>query len=438
MHRFEKPKCNRERINNFYTSLKPMLYALRYVGLAPFSFRTVKQEDGNETTTFEITWTTSLYSISFTLVLCISTIISLIGRFRYTYLTMPDQAMVPDFLVWCTLSICACSSLLLGFVFRKRMARVLDTISQIDQSLLMNLTYTYSNTFLIVTTILVIVLCLVTTLVSLFFLWTVEVSGIESMVLVLPGYINYFVNNLMVLMFVCLVTLIWHRYRILNSHLTNKYISSSMLQTLNMSCNTSNSERHHSVVKTNSKDHTSFCQGKGYMWRPLVTEQHCNVYNIRKLREFHDSLHDVASDINVIYGFQILVDIAHTFIDITITLYISTVCAKEDAQGGSTIAYHGAIVNASWMLLFFLKLTGITLSCHLASNEANGTANILQKKLLTEELRPGTEREIQSFLQQVTTNKLYFSACGFFHINLSTVCAMISSVATYLVILLQS
>lgn len=438
MHRFKKPKCNRERINNFYTSLKPMLYVLKYIGLAPYSFRTVKQEDGNETTTFEITWTASLYSVSFTLVLCISTIISFIGRFRYTYLTMRDQAMVPDFLVWCTLSICACSSLVLGFVFRKRMARVLDTISQIDQSLLMNLTYTYSNTFLIVTTILVIVLCLVTTLVCLLFLWTVEISGIESMVLVLPGYINYFVNNLMVLLFVCLVTLIWHRYRILNSHLTNKYISSNMLQAFNMSCNTSTSECHHSVFKTNIKDHTSLCHGKGYMWRPLVTEQHCNVYKIRKLREFHDSLHDVASDINVIYGFQILVDIVNTFIDIVTTLYISIVCAKEEAQSSNTIAYHGIIVNASWMLLFFLKLIGITLSCHFTSSEANGTANILLKKLLTEELRPGTEREIQSFLQQVTNNKLYFSACGFFHISLSTLCAMISSVATYLVILLQS
>jgi hypothetical protein len=140
----------------------------------------------------------------------------------------------------------------------------------------------------------------------------------------------------------------------------------------------------------------------------------------------------------VIYGFQILVDIVNTFIDIVTTLYISIVCAKEKAQGGDTIAYHGIIVNASWMLLFFLKLTGITLSCHLASGEANGTANVLHKKLLTEELRPDTEREIQSFLQQVTNNELYFSACGFFHISLSTLCAMITSVATYLVILLQS
>jgi hypothetical protein len=137
------------------------------------------------------------------------------------------------------------------------------------------------------------------------------------------------------------------------------------------------------------------------------------------------------------YGFQILIDIANTFIDIVGTLFFSIVFAKQEAQGGDIITYHGVIVNVSWMPLFFLKMSAITLSCHLASNEANGTANILHKKLLTEELRPGIEREIQSFLQQVTSNKLYFSACGFFHINLSILCAMISSIATYLVILLQ-
>jgi hypothetical protein len=325
------------------------------------------------------------------------------------------------------------------------MARVLDTVSQLDQSLLVNLTYTYSTTFVIVTTILVTVLCLVSALVCLFFLWTVEISGTESMILVLPGYINYFVTNLMVLQFVCLVTIIWHRYRVLNSHLTTNHIPSNLLQSLNMSYNTSLSERHDPVFRRDSKDHTCFCIEKGHVSRPLVTEQHerpykidRNISKIRKLREFHDNLYNIASDINIIYGFQILVDIVNTFVDTVATLYFSIMCAKEEAQGGNTVTYHGLFVHVSWLPFLFLKMTGITLSCHLASNEANNTANVLQKKLLTEELRADTEMEIKSFLQQVSNNKLYFSACGFFHINLSTLCAMISSVATYLVILLQS
>jgi hypothetical protein len=269
-------------------------------------------------------------------------------------------------------------------------------------------------------------------------------SGIESMILVLPGYINYFVTNLMVLQFVCLVTLIWHRYRVLNSHLTTNHIPSNLLRSLNISYNTSASQSHGPGFKRDSKYHTSFSIEKGYVSRPLVIERERpykidrNISKIRKLREFHDKLYDIASDINIIYGFQILVDIVNTFIDTVATLYFSIVLAKEEAQGGNAVTYHGLIINVSWVPLLFLKMIGITLSCHLASNEANNTANVLQKKLLTEELRPGTEREINSFLHQVTNNKLYFSACGFFYINLSTLCAMIGSVATYLVILLQS
>lgn len=160
------------------------------------------------------------------------------------------------------------------------------------------------------------------------------------------------------------------------------------------------------------------------------------VSKIRRLREIHDNLNHVASDINMMYGFQILVDITNTFIDSVATLYFSIMYAKKGTEGGDTTTYYGLIANASWMLLFFLKMTAITLSCHFASNEANGTATILHKKLLTE-MKPDTEKEVQSFLQQVTNNKLYFSACGFFHINLGTLHAMISSVATYLVILLQ-
>jgi len=429
---------------NFYTALKPLFFVLRLIGLAPYTFVTVQGNDGSVATTVQNSWIANVYSICFTLLLCICILVSLTGRVRYTYLTLLEPDVVPDFLVWCTLSICACSSLILSFVFRKRMARVLHTVSQVDRNLLVNLTRTYNNTFLITITILVIVFCFISALICTFFLWTVELSGIESMILVLPGYIIYFVNNFMVLLYVCLVTLIWHRYRALNSHLTNKNISYNMQQALNMSHNVSAFQCHHSGSKKNSKAHTLHCNGNGCILTSVVTEQYevackidCDVSNIRRLREFHDTLHDVASDINMMYGFQILADIFNTFIDSVATSYLSIVYAKKQTEGGDNITYHGLIVNTNWILLFFIKMIAVTLSCHFASNEANGTARILHKKLLTEELKQSTEKEIQFFLQQVTNNKLYFSACGFFHINLSTLCTMVSSVATYLVILFQ-
>jgi hypothetical protein len=261
------------------------------------------------------------------------------------------------------------------------------------------------------------------------------------MILVLPGYTIYYVNNLMVLLFVCLVTLIWHRYQALNFHLKTKKTSFSMLQALNVPCyDISTSDCHHSAFKRNSKDCTLFCNVSGTVVHGQYERPHkigSYVSKIRKLRELHDKLHNVVSDVNIIYGFQILADITNTFIDSVTTLYFSIMCAKKEAEGGESISYHGLIVHTSWMLLFLLKMIAITMSCHFASNEASDTANILHKKLLTEEMKPDTEKEIQSFLQQVTNNKLYFSACGFFHINLGTLCAMISSVTTYLIILLQ-
>jgi hypothetical protein len=214
-----------------------------------------------------------------------------------------------------------------------------------------------------------------------------------------------------------------------------------MLQALNVSCDDiSTFQCHHSAFKRNSKAHTLFCNVSETVVDGQYEGPHkigSYVSKIRKLRELHDKLYNVASDVNMIYGFQILVDITNTFIDSVTTLYFSIMYAKKETESSDNITYHGLIVNTSWMLLFFLKTIAITLSCHFVSNEANGTANILQNKLLTEEMKPDTEKEIQSFLQQVTNNKLYFSACGFFHINLATLCAMISSVATYLVILLQ-
>lgn len=260
MEKLEKSKYNRGKTINFHTALKPMFSLLKYIGLAPYSFVTVKHGDESVTTTVQNSWAATGYSVSVTLLLCICILVSLTGRVKYTYLTMPAKVVVPDFLVWVTLSICACSSLILGVVFRKRMARVLDTISQIDQNLLENLTHTYISTSIITTAMSIIIFCLITALICMYFLWTVELSGIKFMILVLPGYIAYFINNLMVLLFVCLVTLIWHRYRALNFHLTTKNTSFTMHQALNVLCDISTSEHHQWALKKNGKDHTIILQ----------------------------------------------------------------------------------------------------------------------------------------------------------------------------------
>jgi hypothetical protein len=95
---------------------------------------------------------------------------------------------------------------------------------------------------------------------------------------------------------------------------------------------------------------------------------------------------------------------------------------------------HPVMIAVLWALVNFLLLFCVTGSCNAASAEADRSAVLLQKLLLTD-LHPATAAEVQMFLQQVTNRKVRFTAWDFFTINYTILGSIVGAIATLLVIL---
>ncbi|KAG8311461.1 gustatory receptor [Homalodisca vitripennis] len=138
---------------------------------------------------------------------------------------------------------------------------------------------------------------------------------------------------------------------------------------------------------------------------------------------------DAVHQANVFYGDLLLASMSCTFIEITETLYMFSVCiAKEDAL---TICGVAACVlsQASFLVLITLSSSGVS--------EVTRETAPLVRKLISQELDSELREELKSFLLQLDSKTVEFSASGFFQLNRKTLTSMTAAVTTYLVIMIQ-
>jgi hypothetical protein len=82
-------------------------------------------------------------------------------------------------------------------------------------------------------------------------------------------------------------------------------------------------------------------------------------------------------------------------------------------------------------------LTFVTVSCGLASEEANRTGHLLHTFLAKPDLSRDLKLQLQLFSSQVFNLRVKFTTCGIFTINASLICGIGGVVCTYLIILHQ-
>jgi hypothetical protein len=156
------------------------------------------------------------------------------------------------------------------------------------------------------------------------------------------------------------------------------------------------------------------------------------------LQEDHMHLYDVVQLLNSAYGFQILLCFAFIFIqlildyNIAIDLVVKVVSQKAglatDIQECSSLCY--AVLSS-------VIVTYVTVSCHLASEEASKTGHLVHTLLLKPDLNRDVILQLQLFSSQVSNLRVRFTTCGFFTINASLLCGIGGVVCTYLIILCQ-
>jgi hypothetical protein len=156
------------------------------------------------------------------------------------------------------------------------------------------------------------------------------------------------------------------------------------------------------------------------------------------LQEDHMHLYDVTQLLNSAYGIQILFCFAFLFIQLILNYNIAAdlmvKLVSQKAGIATEIQACSCLIHA---ILSSVIVTYVTVSCHLASEEANRTGHVVYTLLLKPDLSRDLILQLQLFSSQVSNLRVKFTTCGFFTINASLLCGIGGVVFTYLIVLYQ-
>jgi gustatory receptor len=167
------------------------------------------------------------------------------------------------------------------------------------------------------------------------------------------------------------------------------------------------------------------------------------VSQIHTLRQTYSDLYDITESINEIYGYQITLELAYNFVSFVSNLYYALeLISNERKTGDRNLKGEEEIMlevacSLCWITQNLVRIVSITASCFAAGEEARRTGTVVHRLLLRQTLQQDTSTELQLFSIQLLSNKVEFSAGGFFPVNLALVYSMVGAATTYIIILFQ-
>jgi hypothetical protein len=90
-----------------------------------------------------------------------------------------------------------------------------------------------------------------------------------------------------------------------------------------------------------------------------------------------------------------------------------------------------------WDILTVMRMFVVALSCQWASDECQRCVNGVQEMLLEPVTEEDALAQLESFSVQLVNNKIEFTVCGIFPMNLSVLSAAAGLVIQYLILLFQ-
>jgi len=151
---------------------------------------------------------------------------------------------------------------------------------------------------------------------------------------------------------------------------------------------------------------------------------------VETLMQVHDSIIDAANEVNTNYSFQILICLTVLFIKTVFAVFFAYF--EQFVLGKTDAAFNWSI----WTIIDWNEILLITVTCHLASTQAQQTGVEVHKLLMNSPENIVRDKLI-IFSQQVFHRPVEFTACGLFSIDAALLFTIIGSMTTYLLIMLQ-
>ncbi|XP_015837383.1 putative gustatory receptor 28b [Tribolium castaneum] len=156
---------------------------------------------------------------------------------------------------------------------------------------------------------------------------------------------------------------------------------------------------------------------------------HSDILNkIMTLMEIHETLCKVANTTNSNYNIQMLPAITHEFfISLYSIFYYYWMHSSKPFSASCWLA---------WGFLKSYEILHVTISCHLASQQANIVGRKVHKVLIRTQ-NDEIEEKLLMFSKQVQHSSFKFTLCGLFNIDAGLLFNMIGSSTTFIVIMIQ-
>jgi hypothetical protein len=159
------------------------------------------------------------------------------------------------------------------------------------------------------------------------------------------------------------------------------------------------------------------------------------IFTFRKL---YNALYEICCLVNSINGCTMLLSWLVFVVSVSINMYHVAVVLVFPPPLDNTL--HSTAKNMTfilWNILTVMRMFVIALSCQWASDECQRCRNSVQEMLLEHGTEEDTLTELEYFSVQLVINKIEFTVCGIFSMNLSVLCTVTGLVTQYLILLFQ-
>jgi hypothetical protein len=169
--------------------------------------------------------------------------------------------------------------------------------------------------------------------------------------------------------------------------------------------------------------------------KPLTFADICKIL---KLRRIYNHLYECTKIINSIFGFYILLDVCRNITFLTSNLYSVVRLFNEPINAVTNLEFSDFLINRIiWIIILLGTTTCLTVICGTTVSKSKDIAHKIQTLLLEDSQKGDAVEQLKLFSQQMSTDRVVFTAAGFFVIDLSVQCAFLTSVITYIIILIQ-
>ena len=150
-----------------------------------------------------------------------------------------------------------------------------------------------------------------------------------------------------------------------------------------------------------------------------------------KLRRIYYHVHECVNIINFMYGLPILIHIFRSATGLISGLYdVGTLCGVR-TETNCTVS---VII---WTVVLLGSIISLTAICSMAVCKTKDIGHKLQALLLEDIAGSDMMEQLKLFCQQMTNDRIVFTAAGLFDVDLSFLCTFLTSVTTYIVVLIQ-